>query len=53
MKKVPVQRGEINPNPRTLKTITPSETAMQDYEMQKLKHSGQECGYMTPKQSKK
>lgn len=50
-KKVPVQRGAINPNPKTLKTMTPSETARQDADMHRLRQSGQECGYMSPKQN--
>lgn len=52
-KKVPVQRGAIDPNMKTRKTMTPKETAMEDYSNQKLRHDGQQCGYMTPKQSKK
>lgn len=49
MSKVPVQKGPINPNPRTMKTITPRETAKEDADMHRLRKSGQECTLMTPK----
>lgn len=45
----PIQKGKINSNLKTLKTITPAETAREDAEMHRLRRSGQELKTHTPK----
>lgn len=47
--RVEVQKGGINPDIDTQKTITPEKRAMEDYEYQKLKRSGQTLKLHTPK----
>jgi len=49
MSKVSVQKGPINPNPKTMKTITPMEQAIQDAVDLRYRHSGQQCTLQTPK----
>lgn len=47
--KVPVQKGSIDCNIPTMKTITPEQTAMNDHQMRKDRFDGQTLKFHTPK----
>jgi hypothetical protein len=52
-KKVPVQKGSIDPNPMTMKQMTHPQKVAQAREEQALRRSGQTMTLHEPRSSKK
>ncbi len=49
MAKVEIQKGKIDPNPKTMKTMKPTEWILQDAQDRAMRRSGQECKLYEPK----